>query len=184
MLIDGQEELALKMLQNQKLIGQLVEWARKQPDMIGVNSESSRLMAWLIKHIYRSRDCVTRVGVEPLKAFAAIDGTVEVLVNMLLSVHIVMQNEALCALTYIVAFLGEQDTAVGTVFIASNIGSTLVDFIQRMSEMERMTNEIVENLNTFVSALGRFEEIKKHLDEHDIQEKVKTIPRIKELATL
>lgn len=184
MLVDGQEELALKLLQDRKLVVQLVEWARKTPDMVGVNSESSRLMAWLIKHSYRSRDCSARLGVEPLKLFIAIDGAVNILVEMLLSVHWVMQNEALCALTLTASFLNAHEAELSVVFIASNIGQTLADYIQRMSEMERTTNEIVENLNTLVSALQRLENVKKHLDEHHIGEKLETVPRMKELATL
>lgn len=185
MLVDGQEDLALKLLQDQKLITQLVEWAKKTPDMVGVNSESSRLMAWLVKHSYRTRDCSTRLGVEPLKSFVAVDGAVGIIVEMLLSVHLVMQNEALYALlTLTISFLNAHDLELSPTFISSNIGQTLADFIQRMSEMERTTNEIVENLNTLVSVLQRFETLKAHLDEHCIEEKLKTVPRIKELATL
>lgn len=184
MLIDGQEELALKILQNQKLIEQLIEWARKTPDMVGVNSEASRLMAWLVKHGYRTQDAAVRVGVEPLMVFVGIDGTVHTLINMLLSVHLVMQNEALFALTLIVAHLKAQEVELSKSFIDANIGQILTDFIQRMSEMERTTNEIVENLNTLVTALERMPAIKQHLIEHNIEEKLKTMPRIKELATL
>lgn len=184
MLVDGQEELALKFLMDQKLIGQLVEWARNTPDMVGVNSESSRLMAWMIKHGYRSRDCAARLGVEPLKSFIGIDGSVDTLVKMMLSAHLVMQNEALFSLTYLVVFLNQHEAELSRILIASDIGPTLVSFIERMSEMERTTNEIVENLNTLVSALQRLDDVNNHLGQHNIEEKLKMMPRIKELATL
>lgn len=184
MLIDGQDALALKLLQNQKLIELLVEWARKTPDMVGVNSESSRLMAWLIKNGYRSRDGAEQAGVAPLKSFVEIDGTVDTIVKMLQSAHLVMQNEALMALTLIVVFLKDQEVELSKILIASEIGQTLVDFIQRISEMERTSNEIVENLKTLVTALDKSEEIKTHLSEHNIEEKLKIAPRIRELATL
>lgn len=184
MLIDGQAELALKMLQNEKLIEQLVDWARKTPDMVGVNSESSRLMAWLVKHSYRSHDSSILSTAEPLKSFVRVDGSVDILVNMLLSVHLVMKNEALIAIALIVIFLSDMEVELSSILVASDIGQKLVDFIQRMSEMERTTNEILDNFNTLVKALQRFEKLKSHLDEHQIGEKLKSVPRIKELATL
>lgn len=178
MLVDGQEALALKLLENQELISQLVEWAKKTPDMVGVNSESSRLMAWLIKNGYRSSD--KQPNIEPLKIFAGIDGTVDTLVKMLLSAHLVMQNEALMGLTLIVSFL----TDLSSTLVSSDLGQTLVDFIQRISEMERTSNEIVENLRSFVAVLERDGCVKKHLNEHNVDEKLKIFPRIRELATL
>lgn len=184
MLIDGQDALALSMLQNQTLIEQLVEWARKTPDMVGVNSESSRLMAWLIKNGYRSREGAEKSGTEPLKSFVAIDGSVDTLVKMLQSAHVVMQNEALIALTLIVVFLKDQEVELCRILIASDIGQTLVDFIQRISDMERTSNEIVENLKTLVSSLKEFEEMKNHLSHLNIEDKLKIVPRIRELATL
>lgn len=182
MLVDGQDALALEILSNTKLVTQLVEWAKITPDMVGVNSESMRLMAWLIKNGYRSKEG-SKAEIEPLKAFAEIDGTIDSLVKMLLSAHLVMQNEALIALTLIVAFLSNQ-LDLSKTLIASNLGQTLVDFIQRMSEMERTSNEIVENLNTLVSSLQKTEELKAHLSEHNIDDKLKIVPRLSELATL
>lgn len=182
MLVDGQDALALEILNNKKLIVQLVEWAKKTPDMFGVNSESSRLMAWLIKNAYRSKDGA-KAEIEPLKSFVEIDGTVDTLIQMLLSAHLVMQNEALIALTLIVVFLSDQ-LDLGSILIACNLGQTLVDFIQRISEMERTSNEIVENLNTFVSSLQKSDDIKAHLTANKIEEKLLIVPRIRELATL
>lgn len=184
MLVDGQDALALKILQNKKLIELLDEWANKAPDMVGVNSESSRLMAWLIKNGYRHRDGVTQISTEPLKTFVNIDGTVNTLVKMMLSAHLVMQNEALIALSVIVVFLKDQDVELSEILITSNIGQTLVDFIQRISEMERTSNEIVENLKTLITALEKSEKIKQQLSDLNIEEKLKTVPSIKELATL
>lgn len=182
MLVDGQDVLALKILQNQKLIELLVEWANKTPDMVGVNSESSRLMAWIIKNGYRSREGATQTSDEPLRSFINIDGAVDTLVKMLLSAHLVMQNEALIALSLIVVFL--KDAELTKILIKSNIGQALVDFIQRISEMERTSNEIVENLKTLIGALEKSDEIKQHLSEQNIEEKLKMVPCIKELATL
>lgn len=184
MLVDGQDALALKLLQNQKLIELLVEWANKTPDMVGVNSESSRFMAWLIKNGYRSTDGGAQAGTDPLKTFVSINGTMDTLVKMLLSAHLVMQNEALIALSLIVVFLKDQDVELDKILITSNIGQALVDFIQRISEMERTSNEIVENLKTLIGALEKSEEMKKYLNDYNIEEKLQMVPSIKELATL
>lgn len=184
MIVDGQDALALEILQNRNLIELLVEWANKSPDMVGVNSESSRLMAWLIKNGYRSREIPTQTNADPLKLFVSIDGTVDTLIKMLLSAHLVMQNEALIALSLIVVFLKDQNVELNKILITSNIGQTLADFIQRISEMERTSNEIVENLKTLIASLEKSEELKKHLNENNIEEKLKTVPSITELATL
>lgn len=183
MLVDGQEELALKLLGDDKLIAILVDWARKTPDMVGVNSESSRLMAWLIKNGYRSRGMQIQ-SVDPLKKFIGVDGSVDVLVKMLESAHLVMQNEALLALTLTVVLLRSSEADLNKIFIASNLGLTLAEFIQRTSEMDRTSNEIVENLNALVTALRKSDEMKLHLCEHNIDEKLKIVPRIQELGTL
>lgn len=183
MLVDEQEALALELLNNTELLTQLVEWARKTPDMIGVNSESSRLMASLIKNAYRSRVSEKVVETDPLKGFVEIEGTVEALVKMLLSAHLVMQNEALIGLTLIVAYLSDE-TSVSETLISCSLGPTLTLVCERMSEMERTSNEIVENLNTLVSRCSKSNELRGHLSEHNIDEKLKAVPRIKELATL
>lgn len=180
MLVDGQAVLALKILNNQTLIEQLVGWAKKTPDMIGVNSESSRLMAWLIKNVYRSN---VKADIAPLQSFVAIDGTVDTLIQMLLSPHFVMQNEAIIALTLIAVLLSAQPELPNSL-IQCKLGETLADFIQRTSEMERTSNEIVENLNTFVTSLRKLDALKQHLSDNKIDEKLKILPRIKELATL
>jgi hypothetical protein len=180
MLIDGQEALALKMLNNSQLIEKFVEWAQKTPDMVGVNSESSRLMAWLIKNGYRSRD---KEGVDskPLKAFIDVDGSVDVLVKMLTSAHVVMQNEAVMALT-IIALLIQDHQGLSKLLIEANVAEALADFIGRISETERITNEIIDNLGTLVTVLKKSEEMKGYLNDKGIDEK--KIPRMQELATL
>lgn len=179
MLIDGQDALALKMLNNSELITKFVEWARKTPDMVGVNSESSRLMAWLIKNGYRSRD--KGVNSEPLKAFIDVEGSVDVLVKMLSSAHVVMQNEAVLALT-IIALLIDDHHGLSKLLTDANIAESLAEFIGRISETERITNEIIDNLSTLITVLKKSDEMRKYLNDKGIDEK--SIPRMRELATL
>jgi hypothetical protein len=179
MLIDGQDALALKMLGDAELIKKFIEWAKKTPDMVGVNSEASRLMAWLVKNAYRSRD--KGISSDSLKAFIDVEGSVDVLVKMLTSAHVVMQNEAVLALT-IIALLIQDHKGLARLLTDANVAEALADFIGRISETERITNEIIDNLSTLITVLKNSDEMKKYLNENGVDEK--TLPRMRELATL
>lgn len=181
MLVDGQDSLARKFLGDQKLISELISWATKTPDMIGVNSEASRLLAWILKNSLKSR--VTEETTELIVNFIKVEGSVDILVNMLVAAHLIMQNEALIALSLLSSFSKQKDI-LNEKLIRANIGQNLSDFIQRITELDRTTNEIVDNLKTFLSILDKSETLKKHLSEHNISEKLKTLPSIQELATL
>ncbi len=179
MLIDGQGDLSLKLLGDANLIERLVDWAFKSPDMTGVNSEASRLIAWLVKNAYRSRDGT--VSLDSLNSFVKSKRSVEVLVKMLTATHVVMQNEAVIALT-IIAIAFENSENFLSMLINANLAGSIQEFIGRISEMERITNEIIDNLVSFISVLKKSEPMNKYLDEARIDEK--SIPRVKELATL
>jgi hypothetical protein len=180
MLIDGQEDLALKILGDAQIIEKCVVWARKTPDMVGVNSEASRLLAWLIKNAYRLKNN-EGLSSKPLEAFISVDGSVDVLVKMLSSAHVVMQNEAVISLT-IIAMLIHKHRALSQILIDANIADAISDFICRICETERITNEIIDNLTTLILLLKKSDEMKNYFAEKSIDEKA--IPRIQELATL
>ncbi|XP_037926492.1 rap1 GTPase-GDP dissociation stimulator 1 isoform X2 [Hermetia illucens] len=238
MTVDGQESLALELLQNKKLIEQLVHWS-KSSDYAGVTGESLRLMAWLIKHAYHTRSSVpstSAVYIKPdekgcslvnpaepvtatagigeassstgescsditsLRAFIHTEGTVDSMINMLTSQHLVMQNEALIALSILsTMFLCEsnEDSSMSSVpssskstalvhlddlFIQSELGKKLSEFIGRSSDT--MTKEIVENLKIFTSLLRNSEKLIKHLEQYNIDELLKSIPILTEYCTL
>lgn len=181
MLVDGQDSLARKFLSDQKMISELIGWANKQPDMIGVNSEASRLLAWILKNSLKSR--VTDESTELIANFIRVEGSVDVLVNMLVAAHLIMQNEALIALTLLSSYKKQKDV-LNEKLIKANVGQHLVDFIQRIAELDRTTNEIVDNLRTLLSILDKSEAFRAHLSEHNLTEKLKTLPSIQELATL
>lgn len=181
MLVDGQDSLARKFLSDQKMISELIGWANKQPDMIGVNSEASRLLAWILKNSLKSR--VTDESTELIANFIRVEGSVDVLVNMLVAAHLIMQNEALIALTLLSSYTKQKDV-LNEKLIKANVGQHLVDFIQRIAELDRTTNEIVDNLRTLLSILDKSEALRAHLSEHNLTEKLKTLPSIQELATL
>lgn len=210
------------MLTNKTLLEQLVHWSRSS-DYAGVTGESLRLMAWLVKHAYLSKIAYAlprkgdapaeQLGEKPsphsydrgsLKEFIAHDGTIESMINMLTSQHLVMQNEALIALCIIsVMFLTKQcdttanistDDTVDTntrdeqavmlqeTFIKHGVGKKLAELIMKSSDS--MTKEIVENLENFINLLKTSEKLVVHLEENNINELLKSIPILTEYCTL
>ena len=174
----------MELLQNEKLILQLVEWS-KTSDLAGVNSESSRLIAWLIKNGYRFNPVAKdQVDLTALKSFILIDGSVEAVAKMLLSPHLVMQNEALIALSIASMIFCEQEPGLklSEILIASELGEKLSEFIEQTSE--NMTNEIIENVQTLVKVLKKSEAMQEHLLASNIDEKLMSVPKLQELCTL
>lgn len=197
MTVDGQEKLALELLRNTQLIDQLVFWS-KSCDYANVTGESLRLMAWLVKHAYyQNRNATATASASggsvtgaiaddsSLKAFVRTNGAVECMINMLTSQHLVMQNEALIALSIISVVLcrnKQSDVNLDEMFIACNVGEKMAIFIGKSSDT--MTKEIVENLQTFMSLLRSSENLMNHLNEHNIDELLKSIPILTEYCTL
>lgn len=179
MLIDGQDDLSMKLLGDVNLIERLVDWARKTPDMIGVNSEASRLLAWLVKNAYRLRENSSPSN-DSLEKLIGVSGAIDVLVKMLSAAHVLMQNEAIIALT-IIASSQTSEYFIKSL-IEANLAESIAEFIQKIAETERITNEIIDNLRTLITVLKKMEAIKKYLNEKNIDEN--SIPRVKELATL
>lgn len=196
MTVDGQEKLALELLKNKNLIERLVQWSQSA-DFAGVTGESQRLMAWLVKHAYlhkfhRGGDNSPPNASPNFEAensslfeFVQVPGTVPCMVSMLSSQHMVMQNEALIALTILsVNFLHRNPDEVQLTeqFIKAGLGQTMATFVQTHSEA--MTKEVVDNLKTLVGILRRQDEVAKHLDEHNMEDLLKCVPQIVEYCTL
>lgn len=210
MLIDGQAKLAHQLLENQALIQQLIQWCQSS-DCSSVTGESFRLMAWLIKHAYKetahsmnatntpattkttasnSTTVVTATKAPPssrssLKAFIKNEGSVQSMVTMLSSQHMVMQNEALIALCIIFSLFiqsPDNDVNLARILIDCDLGGKLADFIQRNADA--MTKEIVENVQTLMTLLRTSDILIEHLNEHNIDELLKTIPILTEYCTL
>lgn len=198
MLIDSQPQLAHELLENCTLIQQLNQWCQSSDcSSSSVTGESFRLMAWLIKHAYK--DMNRTIGSSPgtdakdtvtpnrssLKVFIKSDGSVSNMVTMLSSQHLVMQNEALIALCIMSSlFLPNQDSDVNLarILIDCDLGGKLAEFIQRNTDT--MTKEIVENVQTLMTLLRTSDTLIKHLNEHGIDELLKTIPILTEYCTL
>uniref|UniRef100_A0A182LUM6 UNC-45/Cro1/She4 central domain-containing protein n=1 Tax=Anopheles culicifacies TaxID=139723 RepID=A0A182LUM6_9DIPT len=188
MTIDGQEKLASELLQNEKLVKQLVHWSQTS-EFTGVLGESLRLMAWLIKHAYRQKDATEQQTIDDtgLRKFVSIDGAVASMVGMLASTHLVMQNEALIALSILATIFHNQTaterTTLDTLLIKADVGAKIAEQITLNGES--MTKELVENLQTFVKQLqSSSDTLVAHLKEHNIEELLKTIPSMVEYCTL
>lgn len=204
MLIDGQPELAHRLLENATLIQQLIEWCQSS-ECSSVTGESFRLMAWLIKHAYK--DTASNIGggggggtsktasTSPpstnrssLRAFIKNVGSVQSMVTMLSSQHLVMQNEALIALCIMSSLFisstdnDATDVNLAKILIDCDLGGKLGDFIQRNADA--MTKEIVENVQTLIKLLRTSDLLVQHLNQHNIDELLKTIPILTEYCTL
>lgn len=193
MTIDGQESLAMDLLQNQKLIEQLILWSKTIDYHAGVSAESLRLIAWLIKHAYKEKatqeNPAKKLDDSNLRKFIQIPDAVNSLVIMLNSSHVVMQNEALIALCILsVTFLRPTENTVTTeitlddILIESRIGEKISGFITRTADT--MTKEVVENLRTLLQQLRHSEKLISHLNEYNLDELIKSIPSLKEYCTL
>lgn len=198
MTVDGQDKLAVELLQNETLIKQLVHWS-KSSEIASVTGESLRLMAWLIKHAYfqsrQAAECTSQVAAptdaSSLYSFVRTEGAVDCMVNMLTSQHLVMQNEALIALSILSSVIGSQnegivsgdsDTNLDTMLVQCELGVKLCEMIAKSADS--MTKEIVENLQTFVALLRKSAELAVHLEQRNIDEALKSIPILTEYCTL
>uniref|UniRef100_A0A6E8VLQ5 UNC-45/Cro1/She4 central domain-containing protein n=1 Tax=Anopheles coluzzii TaxID=1518534 RepID=A0A6E8VLQ5_ANOCL len=188
MTVDGQENLASQLLQNEKLVKQLVHWSQTS-EFTGVLGESLRLMAWLIKHAYQQRDSSAKAPIDDtgLRKFVAIEGAVASMVGMLASTHLVMQNEALIALSILTTLYhsktASESNTLDELLVQADVGAKLAEQITLNGES--MTKELVENLQTFVKLLrSSSDALVAHLRQHNIEELLKTIPSLVEYCTL
>ncbi|XP_052892393.1 GTPase-GDP dissociation stimulator vimar [Anopheles moucheti] len=187
MTVDGQEKLASELLQNEKLVKQLVHWSQTS-EFTGVLGESLRLMAWLIKHAYRQKEADQQTMDDTgLRKFVSIEGAVASMVGMLASTHLVMQNEALIALSILTTIFhnkaATESNALDALLIQAGVGAKIAEQITLNGES--MTKELVENLQTFVKQLqSSSDALVAHLREHNIEELLKTIPSMVEYCTL
>uniref|UniRef100_A0A182PQ88 UNC-45/Cro1/She4 central domain-containing protein n=1 Tax=Anopheles epiroticus TaxID=199890 RepID=A0A182PQ88_9DIPT len=190
MTVDGQAKLASELLQNEKLVKQLVHWSQTS-EFTGVLGESLRLMAWLIKHAYQHQKDSEKAPMDDtgLRKFVAIEGAVASMVGMLASTHLVMQNEALIALSILSTLYhsksmpeGSNDT-LDELLVQADVGAKIAEQITLNGES--MTKELVENLQTFVQQLhSSSDALVANLRKHNIEALLKTIPSLVEYCTL
>lgn len=116
MMVDGQEEAASVLGQDEALLSRVMQWCDAQ-DHAGVRGEANRLLAALIRH---SR------APEVVKAVTRAEG-VQHLISMAMNEHVIMQNEALVALA--IASTIDID-AVEEPFMSAGLLSTLQQMLE------------------------------------------------------
>ncbi|KAL3877381.1 hypothetical protein ACJMK2_035099 [Sinanodonta woodiana] len=135
MLVDGQAETARQLGIDREFVTQLVEWAGIE-EHPGVKGEASRLLAWLIKNS-RSEDVMRNI--------VRLEG-IQHLVPMATSEHVVMQNEALMALTLI------SSTVLADAAVAMK-EADLTNIIVTILKDEKTLPEILCNALTLTKAI-------------------------------
>lgn len=175
----------MELLQNVKLIEQLVTWSKTVEYHAGVSAEALRLMAWLIKFAYKNKNEAHHIDDSSIRKFIQVDDAVKSIVGMLSSTHLVMLNEALVALCIITVTLQNKSQStvnLDTLFIENSIGQKIAEFISKNTDT--MTKEIIENLQTLISQLKQSDALANHLNQFDINSLMKNIPSLIEYCTL
>ncbi|XP_041116915.1 rap1 GTPase-GDP dissociation stimulator 1-B-like isoform X2 [Polyodon spathula] len=116
MMVDGQEEAAAVLGQDEALLYRVMQWCDAR-DHAGMRGEANRLLAALIRH---SR------APEVVKAVTQAEG-VQHLITMAMNEHVIMQNKALVALA--IASTIDID-AVEEPFMSAGLLSTLQQMLE------------------------------------------------------
>ncbi|KAK2186270.1 hypothetical protein NP493_207g02024 [Ridgeia piscesae] len=157
MIIDGQESAAVTLGTNESLLQQLMEWCKVE-EHAGVKGEASRLVASLVKHSRSStvmKNIVSHGGIVPL-------------VNMATSEHVMMQNEALVAMTMIsVSILDDAAAAL--------VDSELVPILKTMLSSDKTQLEILCNTLTLARNVAVSNELKQKLVAAEVPAIVKNL---------
>ncbi|KAH9502306.1 Rap1 GTPase-GDP dissociation stimulator 1-B [Bulinus truncatus] len=164
MLIEGQEAAAVKLGQDHAFLDRLSEWCGVESHA-GVKGEATRVMASLVKN---SRSAAV------IQNLIRADGVVH-LVSMAMSEHLVMQNEAIMALTIICSTaLGEASIPLKEADLTETVITLLNDdklpaemmcnifsLLQAISTSGTLKDEILtSNIVDLVRSLGE-----NHLDD-------------------
>ncbi|KAG1695322.1 Rap1 GTPase-GDP dissociation stimulator 1-B [Nymphon striatum] len=166
MLTDKQEETASRLGTDKALLTRLVEWC-SIADHPGVQGESKRLLAWLIKNSKSAK--VT-------DAVNDHDG-LKYLILMMESEHAVMQNEAVLALILMFAHLKSGDGSLKS-FMGKD--ANVVTSLHKLFSRQNCTPETLCNAITFVGQLASDADIKLKLQEDGVVADLKILSDKKE----
>ncbi|XP_029687862.1 rap1 GTPase-GDP dissociation stimulator 1-like [Takifugu rubripes] len=154
MMVDGQEEATLILGRDPVLLARVMEWCEAK-DHAGVRGEACRLLAALIRHS-RSPDVVRAV---------LHGGGVQHLISMATSEHVIMQNEALVALTIAAATDLESMTEVSR-------GSQLLPVLGSLLQDPELLPEVQLSVLGLLGSLANSRAMKEELDSGSIQERL------------
>ncbi|XP_077291236.1 visceral mesodermal armadillo-repeats [Arctopsyche grandis] len=189
MLVDGQENVAKDLL-SVDVLKRVSVWGA-QSEHAGVSGEASRLLARMVRQLQSQ---------ESLTSIVKVDGCVACLVNMLAASHIIMQNEAMIALTILCATIFRDSTEAHqnnneesrkrsehisicdqdetrNILIDGILKAELAKQLNIMLERNRLKvqPEIVENICKFISLLMMHEPLKEQMSQLKVQESMQTL---------
>lgn len=140
MVIDGQEKTSEFLLTQHCFIQKLVQWCRNS-EHLGVRGEAPRLLAWLIKNNSRSQQ-----PQQINNLITEIPDVIPCLVEMLGSMHPVMQNEAILALVLLCASCLNGDSSSSSVLEASSSNSRNQTDEEKIKAMSTSSTETVTKM--------------------------------------
>lgn len=190
------DKVALTLLNRKDFLEHLVDWCQNS-DHLGVRGEACRLIAWLIKHCHSEK---------PYRMVVEVTDCVKCLVEMIMSVHAAMQNEAFFALkllclsqlsssTNAPAIIGcggqkncDNVSSLEKALVDADVGQSLLFLIN--NHRDKMEKETVENMISLLKLLLTSKRILLHLNGCKFHEtlplvcELKCIPDTKELEDL
>lgn len=190
------DKVALTLLNRKDFLEHLVDWCRNS-DHLGVRGEACRLIAWLIKHCHSEK---------PYRMVVEVKDCVKCLVEMIMSIHAAMQNEAFFALKLLclsqlssstnglaINGCGDQKSCdnvslLEKALVDADVGHSLLFLIN--NHRHKMEKETVENMISLLKLLLTSRRILSHLNGCKFHEtlrlvcELKCIPDTKELEEL
>lgn len=150
------------MIQQRDFVKKLVYWCYNS-DHLGVRGEAPRLLCWLIKNCHSSTHLAT---------IPSVPDSIKCLVEMISTMHAVMQNEALLALNLLCASSSKQSN-LPQLFIDADLGKHIAFVINKYHE--KMERETIENMLILLEQLTKFTPISKHLLNSKVNDTLKLL---------
>jgi len=159
MLIEGQETAAVKLGQDLTFLEHLTEWCTVEAHA-GVKGEATRVIASLVKNSRSSIVVHNLIQVEALPH----------LVTMATSEHLVMQNEALMALTIVASVaLGEAAVTLRESDLCPKLLTLLKD--------TKMPPEVKVNVLSLVKVVSTSGQLRVDLESHGVISEVRQLAK-------
>ncbi|XP_060522206.1 GTPase-GDP dissociation stimulator vimar [Cylas formicarius] len=156
MLVDGQRDAASDLVSRRDFIERLVYWCYNS-DHLGVRGEVPRIFSWLVKNCHSA---------DLFPTFVSIKDSVGCIVDMIVSNHAVMQNEAYSALGLLCAGLSEPHLGR---FYESLINAELESKLRFITTKygAKWNAETIENLLGLLERLSASEKVVAQLRDSD-----------------
>ncbi|XP_015918634.1 rap1 GTPase-GDP dissociation stimulator 1 [Parasteatoda tepidariorum] len=169
MLLDKQENVAKSVGENYGFVKRLVGWSNVE-DHPGVKGESTRLLAWLAKN---SKSPVVMKNLVKTNALPPV-------ISMMKSEHVVMQNEALVAITLVAtSCLSDVEEIAGS--------TDLINTLYQVMGSDIIVPELTQNALSLLVVLSSSAKLRPVINATPIRSDLKALKnhndeKIKELA--